>query len=91
MALPVVTPENIIKIVAINGGYGYIGRVVIEADFIHMTSAKGIVHWGTSLGVGELSQGPTKTTKLGLGGTVHIPMTAVNCIIDTDQTKWPSV
>ena len=77
-----------IKIVVLDRGFVYVGRVEIEKDFVVIGNAKNIRFWGTSKGLGELVNGPLKDTKLDPIGTVKAPMRAVIAIIDVVESKW---
>jgi anti-sigma regulatory factor (Ser/Thr protein kinase) len=77
-----------IKIVVLDRGFVYVGRVVIEGDFVVITNAKNIRQWGTTKGLGELVNGPTPSTKLDEVGTVRAPLRALISLIDVDQSKW---
>jgi hypothetical protein len=75
-------------IVVLDRGFVYIGKVTIEDDWCVITSAKNIRVWGTTKGLGELVNGPTKDTKLDTVGTVRAPMRAVISVIDVSADKW---
>lgn len=77
-------------IVVLDRGFVYIGNVEIDGDWCVITDAKNIRVWGTTDGLGELVNGPTKTTKLDSVGTVRAPMRAVISVIDVDASKWPA-
>jgi hypothetical protein len=80
--------EGDIKIVVLDRGFVYVGRVAIEGDFIVIKSAKNIRAWGTSKGLGELVSGPLSGTKLDTVGTVRVPSRALISFIDVEQSKW---
>ena len=77
-----------LAIVVLDRGFVYIGRVTVDADWCVIESAKNIRVWGTTNGLGELVNGPTKNTKLDQVGTVRAPMRAVISIIDVEVSKW---
>ena len=83
--------EGDIKIVVIDRGFVYVGRLKMDGDFAVLSDARNIRVWGTTAGLGELVSGPTKATKLDLVGVVRIPLRAVISIIDTEQSRWKSV
>ncbi len=77
-----------LAIVVLDRGFVYVGKVTIEGDWCVIESAKNIRIWGTTQGLGELVNGPTKNTKLDQVGTVRSPMRAVISVIDVDAGKW---
>ena len=78
-------------IVVLDRGFVYVGKVTVDGDWCIIESAKNIRKWGTTKGLGELVNGPTKTTELDTVGTVRSPMRAVISIIDTKDEAWKSV
>lgn len=83
--------EGPIKIVVVDRGFVYVGRLQLSTNFILLTDARNIRVWGTTNGLGELVSGPTAKTKLDLVGIVQIPRRAVISIIDTDQSEWKTI
>ena len=77
-----------IKIVVLDRGFVYVGRVEIEEDFIVIRNAKNIRQWGTTKGLGELVNGPLSATKLDSVGTVRAASRALISLIDVEQSKW---
>lgn len=77
-----------IKIVVLDRGFVYVGRVAIEGDFVVISSAKNIRKWGTSKGLGEIVSGPLANTVLDTIGTVRAPLRAVIHMIEVEQSKW---
>ena len=77
-----------IRIVVLDRGLVYIGRVKIENDFVVISSARNIRVWGTTQGLGQLVSGPLPVTKLDVVGTVKAPMRALISLIDVEQSKW---
>jgi hypothetical protein len=77
-----------IKIVVADRGFVYVGRLELTEQFATLTSAKNIRVWGTTNGLGELVNGPTKNTKLDAVGNVRIPLRAVISIVDVVSEKW---
>ncbi|MHB8413884.1 MAG: hypothetical protein ACYDB1_00620 [Acidiferrobacteraceae bacterium] len=78
-------------IVVLDRGFVYVGIVTVDGDWCRIESAKNIRVWGTTQGLGELVNGPTKSTKLDSVGSIRAPMRAVISIIDVDTEKWKSV
>lgn len=81
-------PQGDIKIVVLDRGFVYVGRVEFDGDFLLITGAKNIRAWGTSKGLGELVNGPLSATKLDAVGTVRAPVRALIHMIDVEQSKW---
>ena len=75
-------------IVVLDRGFVYIGNVTVDGDSGLIENAKNIRVWGTTNGLGELVNGPTKDTKLDAVGNVRAPMRAVISIIDAKADKW---
>ncbi|MGL5005107.1 MAG: hypothetical protein ACRDAM_19370 [Casimicrobium sp.] len=77
-----------IKIVVLDRGFVYVGRVKVDGDFVVISSAKNIRAWGTSKGLGELVNGPLANTRLDNVGTVRAPVRALIHLIEVEQGKW---
>ena len=77
-----------IKIVVLDRGFVYVGRVELSSDFVTITQAKNIRVWGTTKGLGELVGGPLSGTKLDSVGTVKAPIRALISLIDVEQKAW---
>lgn len=75
-------------IVVLDRGFVYVGKVTVDKDWCLIEGAKNIRVWGTTKGLGELVNGPTKETKLDAVGNVRAPMRAVISIIDAKEEKW---
>ena len=80
-----------IAIVVVDRGFVYIGQVEVDEAWCVVTKAKNIRVWGTTKGLGELVNGPTKDTKLDTVGTLRIPMRAVISIIDVSVDAWKTL
>ena len=80
--------EGEIKIVVLDRGFVYVGRVEIEGDFVIIRNAQNIRQWGTTKGLGELVNGPLANTKLDSVGTVRAANRALISLIDVEQSKW---
>jgi len=78
-----------IKIVVLDRGFVYVGRVNEEADpVIVIHGARSIIRWGTSQHLGELVNGPLPKTKLGAPCTVQCRLNQVIHIIEVSQNDW---
>ena len=77
------------KIVIVDKGFVYVGRVTESEDGIIIHDAQNIRRWGTTKGLGELRSGPTASTIYDPYGTVRVPIGSVVSVIDcTGDTKW---
>jgi len=65
------------QIVVVDRGFVYVGNVTIEGDMCRIKNARNVRKWGTTKGLGELVDGPTKDTVLDFYGEVLVPMKAV--------------
>lgn len=65
------------QIVVLDRGFVYVGNVADEGENIRITNCRNIRRWGTTKGLGELVNGPTKDTVLDQVGTVLAPKRAV--------------
>lgn len=83
--------KNPIKIVVLDRGFVYVGRVKVDGAFVTITDAKNIRRWGTSRGLGELVNGPTKDTKLDPVGIVEAPTRALITLISVEEDKWTTI
>ena len=77
-----------IKIAVLDRGFVYVGRVSWNGEFLILTNAHNIRVWGTTKGLGELVNGPTKSTQLDAVGTVRVPLRALISLIDVVGAKW---
>ena len=80
--------EGDIKIVVLDRGFVYIGRVSMDDQFVTINKAQNLRQWGTTKGLGELVNGPLPGTKLDPVGTVKAPMRALISLIYVEQSKW---
>ena len=69
------------NIVVVDSGFVYVGNVTIQGNYVIVGNALNIRKWGTSLGLGELRNGPTKDTITDDCGSVIVPMNKVNHFI----------
>ena len=81
-------PFGPIQIVVVDKGFVYVGVVEIDPTGLTLRKAMNIRYWGTTKGLGELVNGPTKNTKLDQVGTIRIPNHAVISVINVDQNTW---
>jgi len=65
------------NIVVLDRGFVYVGNVTDEGEYLRITDAKNIRYWGTKNGLGELTKGPLKETKLDPVGIVVAPKRAL--------------
>lgn len=83
--------EGDIKIVIVDRGFVYVGRVEMTGDMLIVRSAQNIRKWGTSRGLGELVSGPLVNTILDPVGTARIPLHAMISLIDVEQSAWTCI
>ena len=62
------------QIVVIDNGFVHVGQCSIEGGFLRIDNCKNIRVWGTTKGLGELINGPTKESKLDECGLVLVPI-----------------
>ena len=77
-----------IQIVVLDRGFVYVGRVTVDSGWLTITRAQNIRRWGTTRGLGELTNGPTPKTQLDPVGTVRAPLRAVIHLIDVQEAAW---
>lgn len=80
--------DSEIKIVILQRGWVMIGRWSQDGEKCALDDAKVIEHWGTTKGLGELVNGPTKNTKLSPCGHVEFHILGVIATISVDDSKW---
>ncbi len=78
-----------IKIVILQRGWIFVGKLKQEGQRCTLTSAKNIRTWGTTKGLGEIAEGgPTSSTKLDdVNDVVFHEMTAI-ATIDCNKNSW---
>jgi hypothetical protein len=78
-----------IKIVVLERGFVYVGRVDEEGDpVVTIHAARCIVKWGTSRHLGQLVAGPLSDSKLGDPCTVQCRSSQIIHMIEVDQNAW---
>jgi hypothetical protein len=80
-----------IMIAVLDRGFVYIGRVEHTDTGITLRNAKNIRVWGTTKGLGELVNGPTKSTQADAVGTVHVPSRAIISLIEVVAESWKGI
>ena len=80
--------ESSIQIVVLDRGFVFVGKTTRTDEFMYIDNAFNIRKWGTTDGLGQLRNGPTKETVLDDSGTIRAPMRAVIFTIDCDDSKW---
>jgi hypothetical protein len=85
-AISNVEPE--IKIVILDRGFVFVGYVTQTETEMYIDKARCIRKWGTTNGLGELKNGPTKETVLDAICTVRPLLRAVLFTVDCNQSKW---
>lgn len=77
-----------VRIVVLQRGWVVVGRWSQDGDEVVVRDASVVRFWGTTRGLGEICDGPTKTTKLDPAGTVRTNAAAVVLTIDVDAEAW---
>jgi len=77
-----------IKIVVIQRGFIYVGRLEETEDGITIRGARSLIRWGSSQHLGELVNGPLENTKLGASCTVLVRDPQIVHMIEVDQDGW---
>jgi len=83
---PVVNDDPI-KIVVLDKGFVYVGRVSTEGEDILIQDARCLIKWGTTAHLGELVDGPLEYTKLGAYCTVQASQQSAH-FIEVNQDAW---
>ena len=82
-------PSGPIKIVVIERGFVYVGRVsTLDAGTLQIEAARSLIRWGSSQHLGELVNGPLENTKLGAACTVLVRNSQVIHMIEANQDGW---
>lgn len=79
-----------LQIAVLDRGFVYIGRVVTDDKWCHISGAWNIRRWGTTHGLGELVDGPTPHTELDRVGDVRVPLHSLQHLIAVKGEKWTS-
>lgn len=78
-----------IKIMILQRGFVYVGRVTHDGDTVTISSAHNVRKWGTQRGLGQLAEsGPTKDSILDPAGTVACHSLGVVAELSCNQTVW---
>lgn len=77
-----------IKIVVLDRGFVFVGRVTQTDTEMFIDDARCIRKWGTTEGLGQLKDGPLNDTVLDAKCTVRPQLKAVMFTIDCHQSKW---
>jgi hypothetical protein len=81
-------PTGEVRIVVLQRGWVVIGYYTEDGDEVTVEQASVIRVWGTTKGLGELVDGPTKNTVLDYAGVVRAHRGAVVLTIDADDYAW---
>lgn len=79
-----------IKIVVIERGFVYVGRLESTEDGYIIHSARSLIRWGSSQHLGELINGPLQNTKLGAPCTVRVHDRQIIHTIEVNNDAWKS-
>lgn len=87
-----VTTQGDIKIMILQRGFVYVGRVTRNGDQVTISCAQNIRQWGTKRGLGEIAAaGPTEKTVMDPAGTVTCHALGVVAELSCDQGKWEAL
>lgn len=77
-----------IKIVVMERGFVYVGRVDDVDDPVTIRNARALIRWGTNNHLGQLVNGPLPNTKLGASCTVRCFLRQIIHAIEVNQDAW---
>ena len=77
-----------VKIVILQRGWVFIGRLERIGNDCKLHNASNIRVWGTTNGLGQLVEGPTKDTKLDYTGLVEFDYLTVVATITVNPNAW---
>lgn len=77
-----------VKIVVLEHGFVYIGRVEMFGEDVAIHSARSLIRWGTQNHLGQLINGPLENTKLGDPCEVLSRLSQVIHLIEVNQDAW---
>ena len=83
--------ENKILIFTLDRGFVLVGKAEIDPDLAFhwkLSPCRTIRVWGTTEGLAELQDGPTKDTVLDKVCTERVPFRSVIKIMEVDDKKW---
>ena len=76
------------NIVVFVSGFVYVGAVETDDRWVYVANAANIRRWGTSRGLGQLTNGPLPETKLDPAGNVQAPLASLVHMIEVEALKW---
>lgn len=80
--------EHGIQIAVLDKGFVYVGEVATDGAWVYITRAVNVRRWGTTKGLGELVNGPTRNTELDVVGSIRVPFHALQHLIAVEADKW---
>lgn len=83
--------EEMLNIVILQRGWVAIGKLSeanASVDHLKLENAKVIRRWGTSKGIGQLVDGPTKDTVLDEAGTMNFHRNQMIFSLETKASLW---
>lgn len=85
------TQDGDIKLMILQSGFVYVGRVTYEGNKVIISNAYNVRRSGTTGGFGEIAlNGPTKDSKLDFFGTVRCHELNIVNEVDCVQNNWIS-
>ena len=79
------------RIVVLQRGWVVVGHFTSSGEMCRLDNAAVIRTWGTTHGLGELREGPTKSTVLDPCGTVEFHVLTSILILTCDSAAWKKV
>ena len=61
------------QIIVVDNGFVHVGDCIVEGEMLKVENCQNIRVWGTTKGLGQLVNGPLKSTQHDPCGTVLIP------------------
>lgn len=79
------------QIVILDRGFVFVGNVVTDGEWVHISNAQNVRRWGTSKGLGQLAKdGPASNTILDPADSVRAPLRALIGMIRCEPQSWKS-
>tara|TARA_R110000868_G_scaffold58435_5_gene180592 strand:+ start:2285 stop:2563 length:279 start_codon:yes stop_codon:yes gene_type:complete len=76
------------NILVVDNGFVFVGDVVSDGKTLVVLKAKQLRVWGTTAGLGQITEGPTAATKADPCDTVIIPAARLVFALPANGAKW---
>lgn len=82
-----------IQLLAFEGRWVYVGKTEETDKYYIIRNGVNVRYWGTTRGLGQLSNGPTDSTKLDPIPTIRVPIDKLTAggMHEVNQEKWKDV